>query len=344
MAQGPDIWSLYASMRKSRLFEEAVAGLWEQGLVSGEMHLGTGEEAIVAGIVSHLRDGDAMALDHRGTAPCLMRGIDPVGLIREILGRPDGLCAGRGGHMHLFSKNHLTASSGIVGASGPAAAGFALAAQHLRPGAVAVAFFGEGSMNQGMLMESLNLAAVWELPVLFVCKDDSWAITTRPDASTRGTMSERVRGLGVRYDETDGLDVEDVWRVAHHAIARARSGQGPTFVHARCVHLDGHFLGLLLLRIAKNPLGEMPPVGVPVTRSLFTPGGAAPPDRLAGVRDIMSSIVATFRDPRRDAGNDPVLRARRVLESDPQRLAQIEARVDGEIENILAAAMSELVT
>jgi TPP-dependent pyruvate/acetoin dehydrogenase alpha subunit len=113
----PDLWSLYPLMLKSRLLEEAIAGLWDEGSISGEMHLGTGEEAIVAGVVSHLKEGDALALDHRGTAALVMRGVDPVLLLREMLGRPDGLCGGKGGHMHLFSKEHLSASSGIVGAA-----------------------------------------------------------------------------------------------------------------------------------------------------------------------------------------------------------------------------------
>ncbi|TET50835.1 MAG: thiamine pyrophosphate-dependent dehydrogenase E1 component subunit alpha, partial [Anaerolineales bacterium] len=149
----PDMWSQYARMYRCRLFEEVIAGLWRDGLISGEMHLGTGEEGIVVGVVSQLRPGDAMALDHRGTAALLVRGVDPVPILRELLGLPDGLCGGNGGHMHMFSKDHLSATSGIVGAEGPTAAGFALAAQHLRPDAIAVAFCGEGAMNQGMLME-----------------------------------------------------------------------------------------------------------------------------------------------------------------------------------------------
>src|SRR5512136_2893320 len=183
-----DAWSLYALMKRSRRFEEAVAQLWKDGLISGEMHLGTGEESIIAGVVPQLREGDAMALDHRGTAALLMRGVDPVLIVRELLGRPDGLCGGMGGHMHLFSKEHLAASSGIVGAEGPNAAGFALAATFLRPGCIAVAFFVEAAMNQGMLMESMNLASVWRLPVLFVCKDDHWGITTSASDSTGGHL------------------------------------------------------------------------------------------------------------------------------------------------------------
>ncbi len=173
-------------MLKSRLFEETIAALWHEGLISGEMHLGTGQEAIVAGIVSQLRRGDALALDYRGTAALLMRGVDPVPVLRELLGWPDGLCRGWGGHMHLFAPEYLAASSGIVGAMGPTAAGFALAAQYLNPGAIAVAFFGEAAMNQGMLLESLNLASAWKLPALFVCKDDGWGITTRSERMTGG--------------------------------------------------------------------------------------------------------------------------------------------------------------
>ena len=206
-----DLWSLYTLMLKSRLFEEIITQLWKDGLISGEMHLGTGEEAIIAGVLAHLGADDAMALDHRGTAALLMRGVDPILILRELLGKPNGLCGGMGGHMHLFSKSHLAASSGIVGAEGPTAAGFALAAQYLNPGAVTVAFFGEGAMNQGMLMESINLAATWQLPLVFVCKDDRWSITTQSDSVTGGDLNDRAEWLGVPGVCVDGRDVTEVW-------------------------------------------------------------------------------------------------------------------------------------
>jgi acetoin:2,6-dichlorophenolindophenol oxidoreductase subunit alpha len=336
-----DLWSLYALMEKSRRFEEAVARLWKDGLISGEMHLGTGEEAIIAGVVSQLDPGDAMAVDHRGSAPFLMRGVDPVLLLREILGRPGGLSGGKGGHMHLFSKDHLAASSGIVGAEGPSAVGFALAAQSLRPGAIAVAFFGEGAMNQGMLMESMNLASVWNLPVLFVCKDDEWAIITRPGESTGGIMEKRVRGLGVDYMAVDGLDVKQVLQAAQIAIQRARNGQGPTFLHARCVHLEGHFLGLLLLRLTRNPLRELPGMAAPLIRSFLHPGPTPLQERLEGMRYIFSAIRATMRDPRRLSSNDPVARLRATLMTDPQRLAELENRIEMEIGAMVTSATQE---
>jgi acetoin:2,6-dichlorophenolindophenol oxidoreductase subunit alpha len=330
-----DLWSLYPLMLKSRLFEEATAQLWRAGLISGELHLGTGEEAVIAGVVSQLRDGDALALDHRGSAALLMRGVDPGLILRELLGRADGLCGGQGGHMHLFSKEHLAASSGIVGAAGPSAAGFALAAQVLHPGSVAVAFFGEGAMNQGMLLESLNLATAWKLPVLFVCKDDSWAITTQSSQVTGGDLSARARSLGLTAYEVDGLDAQAVWEAAHTALEGLRSGQGPVFLHARCVHFEGHFLGFQLTRIVRDPLKEMPQVAAPLTQAFLQPGGGDLSQRLAGLKAIMGSLVSTQRDPRREPGNDPLLRLRVVLQQDPGRLEALENRVAGEIVNVV---------
>lgn len=337
----PDLWSLYALMLKSRLFEEAVMRLWDEGMISGEMHLGTGEEAIVAAVVSQLVDGDALALDHRCTPPLIMRGVDPVLILRELLGQPDGLCGGMGGHMHLFSKAHLAASSGIVGSSGPTAVGFALAARHLRPDTISVAFFGEGSMNQGMMMESMNLAAAWNLPVLFICKDDRWAITTPTDLKDQASLSDRAGSLGLRTFTTDGRDVIQIWDHAAQAIEHARSGQGPAFLHANCVHLEGHFLGYQMIRVIRNPLKEMPLIALPLTRSFFQPRGARLSERLAGLKMVLNAILATLRDPRNDPAYDPIKRTRMQLGSDPETLEKLEAAIESEIEAIFVTALRE---
>ena len=338
-AAGP--WALYALMLKSRLFEEAVADLWRRGLISGEMHLGTGEEAIIAGVVSQLREGDAMALDHRGTAALLMRGVDPVLLLREMLGHPDGLSGGRGGHMHLFSKEHLAASSGIVGAEGPAAVGFALSAQYLRPEAVAVAFFGEGAMNQGMLMDSLNLAAAWKLPAVFVCKDDGWAITTQSKKVTGGDLSERARGLGVPSVEVDGSDAAAVAGAFRTIVDRARRGRGPSFLRARCVHLEGHFLGFQLIRMTREPLREIPGIAASLTGAFLRSGGAPFRERLAGLKEVLGAVLATIRDPRQEPENDPVKRARTALQGDAARLRELENRIESEVRTIVRTALAE---
>ncbi|MFX1328845.1 MAG: thiamine pyrophosphate-dependent dehydrogenase E1 component subunit alpha [Promethearchaeota archaeon] len=316
-----DIWQLYRSMLYSRLFENAVQNLWEKGKISGEMHLGTGEEAIIAGVVSQLEKGDAIAVDHRGTPPFIMRGIDPILLLLEFLGHPKGLCAGKGGHMHLFSKEHLIASSGIVGSSGPAAAGFALALKYKKQKNIAVAFFGEGAMNQGMMLESLNLASVWNLPLLFVCKDNNWAVSTITNDVTGGNLIERAKGFGIEGYEVDGTDIEAVWKVANEVIFKIRNNGGPQFIHAHCVHIEGHFLGDPMLRYQRNPklLAEV------VEPLKEYPGKS------------LDKILLLFRKIGGQTKKkvDPIVITQKKLKNDPDHLKQLEEEVANEIEQII---------
>ena len=334
----PDLLSLYKQMLRSRLFEEAVAHLWTQGLISGEMHLGTGEEAIIAGVVDHLRDGDGMALDHRGTAAMMMRGVEPVLLLREFLGEADGLCAGLGGHMHLYSKEHLAASSGIVGASGPAGVGLALAAQTLRPGSLAVAFFGEGATNQGMLMEGLNLAVVWQLPVIFVCKDDGWSITTESSRVHSRDLSDRARSFGMPAEEVNGLDIQAVWYAAQEAVQRARNGSGPSFLHARCVHLEAHFLGYLPLRIVRSPLRYPPGDSLQLLTSILQKDGAGLKDRIDGLGLILEMLIRTYRSQQAAKRDDPLLKTRQSSGVDEFILRETESSVAQEISGVIELA------
>ncbi len=247
---------LYFQMVRMRLFEEALADLWSRGRISGEMHPGIGEEAIAAGITSHLRDGDALALDYRPTPVLAGRGVDLESMFSEMLGSERGLCRGHGGHMHLFSRAHLAVSTGIVGSPAPLATGFALAGHRLRPGSVALAFFGDGAANQGMVLESLNLAVVWKLPVVFVCKDNGWAVTTRSRDLTGGRLTRRARAFGMPATAIDGRDVTRVWKVAGRAVDRARSGGGPTFLLLACRRPRGHFADDPLVRAVRHP-GEL---------------------------------------------------------------------------------------
>ncbi|MDI7259240.1 MAG: thiamine pyrophosphate-dependent dehydrogenase E1 component subunit alpha [Thermodesulfobacteriota bacterium] len=339
----PDLWALHRQMLRSRRFEESVTDLWIKGKISGEMHLGIGEEAIAAGVVAHLREGDAMALDHRGTPPLVACGVDLVFLLRELLGDADGLCSGMGGHMHLFSPEHLAASSGIVGAAGPLASGFALAAQHLRPENLAVAFFGEGAMNQGMLMESLNLAIVWKLPLLFVCKDNEWAITTRSSSVTGRDLAGRVQGFGMPVLLVDGTNVEAVWHAAGQGVERARNGEGPTFLLARCPRLEGHFLGDPLLRILRRPIDQIGELAGPLLRSFTSREGATQGERISSFGTVLSMMgqIATGQYINR---HDPIDRLRRRLKKEKSRLDEIEKEVDQEIKNVVEIALPKTET
>jgi pyruvate dehydrogenase E1 component alpha subunit len=336
----PDRVELYRRMLRSRLVEQAIAVLWHQGRISGEMHLGIGEEGICAGVIDQLGDGDALALDHRGTAPLVMRGVDPAAVIAECLGLPAGLCGGMGGHMHLMSRDHLAAASGIVGAAGPMACGFALAHQHLRPGRVAVAFFGEGATNQGMLLEAFNLAVCWTLPVVFVCKDNGMAITTPSTKVTGGDLLERLRGFGMPAVPVDGSDVEAVWRASREAVDRARHGGGPSFLLARCVRPDGHFLGDALVEIARHPMRELGARAGPLARAAVGESGGSLFERAASLVSLTASIGRSAASQvvwRRD----PVRKLRGRLDLGTAAVEELEAGIEGEVQQAVRRAVAE---
>lgn len=333
-----NIWRLYKHMLRSRLFEQAVIQYWSDGKISGEMHMGLGEEAIVAGILDHFKDGDSMALDHRGTPAMVIGGIDLGALLREFLGDQAGLCGGKGGHMHLFSKERLAASSGIVGAAGPTACGFAVAAKYLRPGSISVAFFGDGAVNQGMLLESFNLSVAWNLPILFVCKDSEWAITTISSSVTGGNLVERANGFGMNAVEIDGSDVETVWESVKEPIKNAREKNEPSFIHAHCYHSEGHFLGDPLLQVARNPLGEMKKMAGSMIKSITKIKGASLKERTNTLSSISSLIGKTAKE-RRVPGKDPLEITRNKLLHDESKLNQIEQEVQAEIKAVIDDVM-----
>jgi pyruvate dehydrogenase E1 component alpha subunit len=318
-------------MLRSRRFEEAVKRAWLDGKIPGEMHLGIGEEAIVAGVLAHLQEGDALALDHRCTPPLIMRGVDPLLIMKECMGRKDGLCGGMGGHMHLFSKPHLAGSTGIVGAGGPLCAGMALASQYRDDGSVALAFFGDGAFNQGMLMESFNLAAAWKLPAVFICKNNSWAIATKSSAVTGGDLLKLAAGFGMTAAAMDGSDVESCWTAAGDAINKAREGRGPVFLLAECPRMEGHFLGDPLLR------WDVVKISVPLTGALFTQPGATMGERLHSMGTLLTAL-GSARVGDRAMRRDPLDAARGKLGR--QEANAIEAEVEIEMKKVVEAALS----
>jgi pyruvate dehydrogenase E1 component alpha subunit len=243
-----------------------------------------------------------------------------------------------GGHMHLLSKDDLASSNGIVGSSGPLACGFALAHQHLRPDRVAVAFFGEGAMNQGMLMESLNLAGCWRLPVLFVCKDNGMAITTSSARVTSGNLPDRVRAFGIPAVEVDGSDAEAVWRTAGEAILRARRGGGPGYLHASCVRPEGHMLGDPLLRIIRRPVAELTHKVGPLAGAVVSPRGASVGGRVGSLAAITGMLgrAAGMR------GRDPVEKLRARLDIGKDELPALEREAEASVKAAVDAAVATI--
>jgi len=335
-----DLPELYRQMMRARTYELAVEDLWSTGLISGEMHLGTGEEAVAAGVVTHLEDGDGLALTHRCSPALVVRGVPLAAMLSELLGSENGLCCGRGGHMHLFSKEHLAATSGIVGASLPTAAGFALANRHLRKGAVAVAFTGTGAMNQGMALETLNLAVAWELPLVIVCIDNGWAITTISTAVTGGDLVERATGFGMRAESVNGRDVRAVHKIAGKLIERARRSKGPSFLLASCPRLDGHILGDMLLRMAKRPIAEGKDTFSKVITAAMSRGGGGFKDRAGGMTRMMSVMAKARRGTTRERRGDPILAVKKVMRKREAERDRIDAEVIAEIEKAVADALT----
>ena len=337
---GFDAASAYRAMVRMRLTEEALVQAWADGLVPGEYHSGIGEEGINAGVLAHLDGRDSMALDHRNTSPLIGRGTDLTSLMLEVMGSEDGLNRGRAGHMHLMDPGIPATADGIVGSSGPLAVGQAIANGRLHPGRIAVAFHGEGAMNQGMLMESYSMAVAWNLPVLFVCKDNKWSITTYSAEVTGGDLVERARSFGLAVEKVGGDRVEDVHRAAGRLIARARRGRGPGFLHAGCHRPGGHFEGDPIVRLLRNPRGQAEEWGPPLIQSARTKSGGNRSDHVAAVTVLTKRGARAARDYAVRARMDPVRHGRRLLE--PSAAERIEATERLEVEQAMTEARAAI--
>jgi pyruvate dehydrogenase E1 component alpha subunit len=239
-----ELLAAYRRMRTIREFEDRVHDEFSAGNIPGFVHLYAGEEASGVGVCMHLDDRDAIASTHRGHGHCIAKGCDLDGMMHEIFGRKDGLCGGKGGSMHIadLSKGMLGAN-GIVGAGAPLVCGAALSAKTLKTGGVGVCFYGDGASNQGAVLESYNLAKIWNLPMVFVAEDNGYAETTSSSWSVGGSQVGRGNGFGLPSREVNGQDFFEVYEAAGEAIERARSGAGPSLLHMRLTRFYGHFEG-----------------------------------------------------------------------------------------------------
>lgn len=233
---------MYERMTLIRAFEEATVKNFADDLIPGFVHVYIGEEAVAVGVCAHLTDDDFITSTHRGHGHCIAKGVEVEGMAAELMGRRTGLCAGKGGSMHVadFEKGMLGAN-GIVGGGAPLACGAALTAKTHGSGAVSVCFFGDGAANQGTFHESLNLASIWKLPIVFVCENNGYAEAT---PFTYHCSTDEIASRAIGHDMpgavVDGLDVLAVWETAGEAIARARAGDGPTLIEAKTYRFRGH--------------------------------------------------------------------------------------------------------
>ena len=239
----PDDLELFTQMCFLRHFEERADSLYRQGLIHGPVHLGLGQEAIAVGAASVLRPGDYSLGTYRGHAHALARGAPADAVLAELLGRAGGICGGKGGSMHITSVRHgYYGSYAIVGAHLPIACGLGWAAKIQHSDAVTVCFFGDGTTNIGAFHEAVNLAAVWRLPVVFVC-ENNWYMEYTPIADVIPVAlpaADRASAYGLARIVVDGNDVSAVRQVVGDAVRAARDGQGPSLVEAQTYRLKGH--------------------------------------------------------------------------------------------------------
>ena len=238
----PDVLALYHQMVRIRRFEERCAELYSSAKIRGFLHLYIGEEAVAAGVLPHLRDDDAVVATYRDHGQALARGVPMDAIMAEMYGRVEGLCRGRGGSMHLFhAPTRFYGGNAIVAGGLPLAVGLALADSMQGRDRVTVCFFGEGAMAEGEFHESINLAAVWHLPVLFLCENNLYAMGTALERSESETnLPLKAASYEVPAWSCDGMDVLAVWESARRAVELVREGGGPVFLEAKTFRFRAH--------------------------------------------------------------------------------------------------------
>jgi pyruvate dehydrogenase E1 component alpha subunit len=228
-----------------RTFEERFQREMQRKQLHGTGHLYAGEEAVAVGVCAHLDNSDYITSTHRGHGHCIAKGVDVHAMMAELFGKSTGSCKGKGGSMHIADVDKgMLGANGVVGAGLPLACGAALSVSLTRPGAAVVSFFGDGGANIGAFHESLNLAAIWNLPVVFVCENNRYAESTPVEyACSVADISQRAQAYDIPGITVDGQNVLSVWQAAGEAIDRARRGLGPTLLEAKTYRYYGHYFG-----------------------------------------------------------------------------------------------------
>jgi pyruvate dehydrogenase E1 component alpha subunit len=235
---------MYEQMRMIRSFEERVEKLYRSAKMPGLAHLYIGEEAVAVGVCAALRKDDFITSTHRGHGHCLAKGASVERMFCELLGKRDGYCRGKGGSMHIADhENGNLGANAIVGGSAGIATGAAMSAKARGTDQVSVCFFGEGALGQGLLYEVMNMAALWRLPVVYVCENNLYNEYTHFSETTGGEILGRPAAFGIPADEVDGQDVGAVHAAAERAVAHARAGGGPSFLLCRTYRYLGHHVG-----------------------------------------------------------------------------------------------------
>jgi pyruvate dehydrogenase E1 component alpha subunit len=242
--EAKQLLQMYRRMVMIRLFEEQVNELYTRALMPGLAHLYIGEEAVAVGICEALNSDDYITSTHRGHGHCLAKGAELDRMFAELLGKEAGYCKGKGGSMHIADPDtgNLGANA-IVGGSAGIATGAAFAAKRMKTGRVAVCFFGDGALGQGLLYEVMNMAALWKLPVIYVCENNLYNEYTHYSETTAGDILQRGPAFGVHSEQVDGQDVRAVFNATKRLVERARKGEGPSILFCDTYRFHGHHVG-----------------------------------------------------------------------------------------------------
>lgn len=236
---------MYRDMLRIRRFEEQIFEVYTSGLMHGLAHLYIGEEAVAVGICSALRDDDYITSTHRGHGHCIAKGGDLARMMAEVMGRVDGICRGKGGSMHIADMSlGILGANGIVGGGFGIATGAGLSAKLRKTDQVTACFFGDGASNQGIFFEVMNYAAIWDLPVIYVCENNQYGEYTATDAVTAGdSIADRAKPFKIPNETIDGNDVVAVYEAATKAVERARKDGGPALIECMTYRHRGHHVG-----------------------------------------------------------------------------------------------------
>ncbi|MHC0053094.1 pyruvate dehydrogenase (acetyl-transferring) E1 component subunit alpha [Actibacterium sp. D379-3] len=294
-ASKEELLHFYREMLQIRRFEEKAGQLYGMGLIGGFCHLYIGQEAVVVGLEAVAKEGDKRVTSYRDHGHMLACGMDPKGVMAELTGREGGYSKGKGGSMHMFSKEkHFYGGHGIVGAQVPIGAGLAFADKYLETGGVTFAYFGDGAANQGQVYETYNMAELWDLPVIFVIENNQYAMGTSVIRSTKSpSMWERGVAYGIPGEEVDGMDVLAVKEAGEKAVAHCRAGNGPYILEIKTYRYRGHSMSDPAKYRTREEVQKMREErdAIEHVRELLLTGNHATEDELKAIDKDIKAIV-----------------------------------------------------
>jgi pyruvate dehydrogenase E1 component alpha subunit len=300
-ASKDELLSYYRDMLLIRRFEEKAGQLYGMGLIGGFCHLYIGQEAVVVGMQSAAKEGDAVITSYRDHGHMLATGMDPKGVMAELTGREGVYSKGKGGSMHMFSKEkNFYGGHGIVGAQVPLGTGLAFAMKYRDTDNVCMTYTGDGAMNQGQVYEAFNMAALWKLPVIYVVENNKYGMGTSVEriSASGANLHDRGRAYGIPGDEVDGMDVLAVREAAEMAIAHCRAGKGPYILEMKTYRYRGHSMSDPAKYRSKEEVNTVRSTSDPIDRvkALLIDGGHATEDDLKAVDKDVKAVVTEAAD------------------------------------------------